>query len=137
MLNWIFLALISESILIVASVLFSNILSVISSLRKLPSKPVSAITRSIRSISFASLICWLARLTLIFKFAARGNFSCHSRICWQAWCITHSPIGTIKPISSAIEINSWGETKPRSGCCQRINASKPTNLPVTKETIGW
>ena len=28
---------------------------------------------------------------------------------------THSPIGTISPVSSAIEMNSSGGTKPRSG----------------------
>ena len=41
----------------------------------------------------------------------------------QALRSTHSPIGPIMPVSSAIGMNSIGGIMPRSGCLQRIRAS--------------
>jgi hypothetical protein len=44
-------------------------------------------------------------------------------------------MGKIRPVSSAIGINSAGETKP-SGRRQRLRASKPVIRPFVSETIG-
>ena len=41
----------------------------------------------------------------------------------QASRITHSPIGTISPVSSATGMNSAGEIRPRVGWFQRSSAS--------------
>jgi hypothetical protein len=46
----------------------------------------------------------------------------------QACRSTHSPKGTISPISSASGMKSAGETKPRSGWRQRSSASKPITM---------
>ena len=43
----------------------------------------------------------------------------------QALRNTHSPSGTMSPISSATGMNSAGEIMPRSGCFQRSSASQP------------
>ena len=49
-------------------------------------------------------------------------------VAWrQASWITQSPIGTIRPVSSASGMKSAGETRPRSGWFQRISAS---NAPM-------
>ncbi len=58
---------------------------------------------------------------------------------WPSACsITQSPIGTIRPVSSANGTNSDGAISPRSGCSQRTSASNPTS-PVSPlmETRGW
>jgi hypothetical protein len=49
--------------------------------------------------------------------------------CTQAVRSTHSPIGTISPVSSASGMNSVGEMMPRSGWRQRTSASTPTISP--------
>ena len=41
----------------------------------------------------------------------------------QAIISTHSPIGTIRPVSSASGMNSPGMTNPRAGWFQRNSAS--------------
>jgi hypothetical protein len=41
------------------------------------------------------------------------------------------------PASSAIGMNSAGDTMPSSRLSQRISASKPTILPVASSTCGW
>ena len=61
----------------------------------------------------------------------------------QAWTwahavsSTHSPIGMIRPVSSARGMNWAGETMPSSGCCQRTRASKPTSSRLSMSTLGW
>src|SRR3954471_13516881 len=50
---------------------------------------------------------------------------------------THLPIGTMSPVSSAIGMNSAGETMPWPGRCQRTSASTPTISPLATETSGW
>ena len=53
---------------------------------------------------------------------------------------THSPIGRIRPLSSAAGMNSAGETGPSSGCVQRSKASAPTRCPSCKQITdkyGW
>jgi len=48
----------------------------------------------------------------------------------QACRSTHSPSGTINPVSSATGMNCSGEIRPRTGWCQRTSASKPTISPL-------
>ena len=57
--------------------------------------------------------------------------SCHFLACLQAVSNTHSPIGTIRPVSSAIGINVAGEIHPFSGCFHRIKASTEYNTTCT------
>ena len=40
-------------------------------------------------------------------------------------------------VRSASGTNSSGEIRPRSGCCQRISASKPARRPDARSTMGW
>ena len=58
----------------------------------------------------------------------------HSRPCRHASCSTHSSSWVMRPTSSATSRNSPGPTSPRSGCCQRTSASKPTtgDWPATR-----
>ena len=51
---------------------------------------------------------------------------------------THSPMGTISPVSSAIDMNSIGSISPSSGCSQRTSASNPSRpVSSSNETRGW
>ena len=43
----------------------------------------------------------------------------------------------ISPVSSAIGMNSAGETKPRVGCFQRISVSNDAMAPSRRSMIGW
>ena len=61
---------------------------------------------------------------------------CHSRFWAHALRITHSPIGTISPFSSAKGMNSDGRRRPSSGCRQRTSASAATGSPLAVSTIG-
>src|SRR6185437_7459141 len=47
----------------------------------------------------------------------------------HAICSTYFPIGTMRPVSSAIGINTIGEIVRRSGCCHGSRASAPTPAP--------
>ncbi len=60
--------------------------------------------------------------------------SCHSRICRQVSSSTHYPTDTMSPVSSAISINAFDESRPRSGCYQLTSASTSTSLPVSKSS---
>ncbi len=55
----------------------------------------------------------------------------------QALRSTQLPISTMRPISSAIGMNSAGETMPRSGCGQRNSASQVEIRLVRKLKSGW
>ena len=56
-----------------------------------------------------------------------------TRVAWrQAVSSTHRPSGTIRPVSSASGMNDSGGTRPRTGCCQRTSASKPTIRSVVE-----
>jgi len=63
--------------------------------------------------------------------------ACQLLACWQAVRKTHSPIGIIKPVSSASGMKSTGDTDPSSGLCQRNNASTPLICPLGKSSCGW
>ena len=67
----------------------------------------------------------IAKEKIIVKEGVWGKASCHARSWRHASSNTHWPIGTIKPVSSAMAINSFGTTRPRAGWCQRNSASKP------------
>ena len=55
----------------------------------------------------------------------------------QAAHSTHSPIGWIKPVSSAMPMKRPGISKPFSGCCQRTSASTLHTRPLTRSMTGW
>jgi hypothetical protein len=60
---------------------------------------------------------------------------------WPAWRQasrrTQLPMASTWPVSSARGMNSAGETAPRTGCCQRTRASRPTIRPVRRSMVGW
>jgi len=60
----------------------------------------------------------------------------HSAFCLQASRRTHSPMGTISPVSSAIGMNCAGETSPKVGWFQRTSASIPFMAPESMSTRG-
>ena len=66
-----------------------------------------------------------------------GSMVCQVMSWRQASRSTHPPMGTIRPVSSAVGMKSTGDTIPRSTCGQRISASKPMMSPVASSTIGW
>jgi hypothetical protein len=55
----------------------------------------------------------------------------------QASLSTHSPIGTIRPVSSAMAMNSLGPSRPRSGWFQRISASNAEKRLLARSNSGW
>ena len=64
--------------------------------------------------------------------------SCSHARCWrQASRSTHAPIGTIRPVSSAMGMNLSGGTRLPSGWGQRIRASMPISSPERVSTWGW
>ena len=58
-------------------------------------------------------------------------------ICAASASITHAPIGSSRPISSAAGMKRSGCTSPRSGSCQRSSASIECSRPLAVHTIGW
>ena len=60
----------------------------------------------------------------------------HRAACSQASRMTHAPIGTISPVSSAMVINSAGDTRPRRGWFHRIKASKEQILFCSRSNNG-
>ena len=49
--------------------------------------------------------------------------------------MTHAPISSMMPISSASGMKTPGGTSPRSGCCQRTRASAPDERAVAKSNL--
>ncbi len=79
---------------------------------------------------------WMG-LILIDKIQCWGIFNAgHLFIKAIASFNTHSPIGTMSPVSSAIGINSTGEIIPLVGWFHLINASALTILPL-ELTLGF
>ena len=80
------------------------------------------------------------RNCLLERFIETGIFGSprlyQSFICVHALRSTHSPMASMRPVSSAIGMNCPGDTRPYSGCCQRSNASTPANRPVFAEISG-
>ena len=75
-------------------------------------------------------------LTDIVADGSQTPSSIQRRSCVRASSSAHAPIGTMVPVSSAIGMNSIGETTEPSACCQRIKASKPITSPLTRSRIG-
>ena len=65
------------------------------------------------------------------------KFISNTFACFIAVRMTHSPIGTIRPVSSAIGINSFGGQYIPGLVCQRISASTPTIVIEFKLICGW
>ena len=59
---------------------------------------------------------------------------CHRLLVSHAVRSTKLPSGTIRPVSSAIEMNCAGCTRPSSGCFHRTSASIPTILLLAMST---
>ena len=57
--------------------------------------------------------------------------------CSKAVRRTHSPSGTISPVSSASGTKASGPSSPCSGCCQRTSASNPRSVSSARSTTGW
>ena len=55
----------------------------------------------------------------------------------QASLMTYTPIGTIKPVLSAIGMNWFGEIRPSLGRCHLSKASNPRIFPVRESNCGW
>ena len=79
---------------------------------------------------------WLAETFTATRTGARPAF-CQAMLWKQAWRITHSPIGRIRPVSSASGMKSAGETWPISSLRQRSSASMPTTRSSMREICGW
>jgi hypothetical protein len=62
---------------------------------------------------------------------------CQARFCATAVLSTHSPIGRIRPLASAIGMNSDGAIMPSCGCVQRSKASQPVTRRVLSSICGW
>jgi hypothetical protein len=70
-------------------------------------------------------------------FTASLMFSGHVMASVHALVSTHSPNSLIRPVSSAIGMNSAGEIMPRSGWRQRTSASQPVMPSSWRFTQGW
>ena len=81
--------------------------------------------------------CLPDRLTLIVRPSQCGYLACQRCICPQASRSTHSPIGMMRPVSSAQAMNSPGMTRPRVGWFQRSSASKPVIRSLSRSITGW
>ena len=55
----------------------------------------------------------------------------------QARAITNRPRSTIAPVSSAIEMNTPGGSRPRVGWRHRTSPSSAAIAPSASATIGW
>src|SRR5665213_323224 len=59
------------------------------------------------------------------------------RVAATASRIAKEPSSNMRSLCSASGMNTSGGIDPRSGCCQRINASKPTTSTVERSIMGW
>ena len=58
-------------------------------------------------------------------------------LAWMQDCFSaHSPMATIRPVSSASGMKVDGAITPSFGWCQRSSASMPITRPVVRETRG-
>ena len=73
--------------------------------------------------------CWISRAETLTQRKSGPRSRPPATASRQASRRTQRPIGRIAPFSSAISMNSPGDTRPRSGCCQRTSASTPAGWP--------
>src|ERR1017187_5498870 len=97
----------------VTSAFDSRRLSVSSSSRYSGARPVSRSTLSISLLKFSWRNCTADTFTA--TGTAGSPSSCHFRVCEQAVLSTHSPMGMIRPLFSAIRMNlsGWHEAQLR------------------------
>ena len=88
-------------------------LSVISRRIDAPSTCADFRARSSSSTSVGSKV-WRSE-TLMLAVSGALAMVCQRRSCAQTRLSTHTPIGTISPFSSAMEMKSFGAMVPRSG----------------------
>ena len=82
------------------------------------------------------LIAW--RPETLTETPSAGSICCCQVAVWAHACSsTCSPSAAIRPVSSAIGMNSSGGIRPRSGCVQRASASVDTGRPVARSITGW
>ena len=82
--------------------------------------------------------CWTWHAETFTEMRIGGRPSiCQRRLCAHASRKIHSPSRTMTPPSSAMGMNSVGDTGPIPGQSQRMSASAPTIRPERSETIGW
>ena len=91
------------------------------------SRPLSLERAATMAVSRRSWNCRAETLTLI-RIGGRPRF-CHASAWRQASFSTHSPIGAIRPVSSASGMKRAGGSSPRLGWFQRISASTPKIAP--------
>ena len=63
--------------------------------------------------------------------------SIQSLICRQVSCSTQSPSATMRPVFSAMAMNSSGRRQPCPSSCHRSSASMPTMRRVPLAYLGW
>jgi hypothetical protein len=83
---------------------------------------MNAGSRSWRAETFTRIVTGVALQAAAWRHASR---------------ITHAPIGTISPVSSATAMKSPGARRPSSVCCQRSSASTACTRPEARSTSGW
>ena len=100
----------------------------------MPARWMAASTVSSRpgSASWRSERLMLALMSGAHRPALRQPASCVAAV-----SMTHSPMGTISPFSSALLRKSPGPSMPRSGCCQRSRASTLKMVLRARSTSGW
>jgi len=96
--------------------------------------PVSLMTSATTSGNSRSANCGPATLTAMRVIGSPS--SRQALACRHAVRSTHAPIGRIKPVSSAIGMNSVGGTWPRSSFFQRSSASMPETVPLLTSNCG-
>jgi len=105
--------------------------SVISSSSRLASTPDEASALITSCVRLRELNCTGERLTATRMW--RGHLAAWA----SAWRSAHSPMGTMRPVSSASGMNSLGGISVPCGVRQRISASKPDSWLRFRFMSGW
>ena len=103
-------------------------LSVNSSFNRLARAPVRCSTSKTDVAKSGWLNCRALTLTDSTRCPCVG-LAAQRTSCWHVASSTQAPSGKMRPVSSANEMNSPGDTRPRAGCCQRSS----TSAPVTRK----
>ena len=125
----------SARVAIVRLVFSMAVLSVISSSSECGSSPLS-VERGGDDVAEIALLELPGR-EVDRECATAGIVAvCHVFACRQACCKTHSPMGTIIRVSSAMAMNVAGGTMPKPGRFQRSRASIPAICRVSSRKSG-
>jgi len=110
--------------------------SVISSAMALSGRPCSASVCSTRAAKPG--VSWR---TDTFTATRKSSSTAPSRRHCASWAATvpstHSPMGTISPVSSAAGMNSSGVISPSGPASHRSNASAPRTRPLARSATAW